>query len=311
MTCYSPNHCHTDGLNENGRMNIIWRGQNAGMQRVEIPCGKCIGCKLEYSRNIATRCMLEADCHEDNSFVTLTYDDEKLPYGFDGNVSVVEHQLFMKRLRKKMKKQIRFYMAAEYGGLFGRPHYHYLLFGVDFADKVLETVRDGKRVYSSATLAEVWPFGFSSVGSVTYESASYVARYCLKKVSSDVKRVKDVETGKVYQVDEKTGECKIAEFTLMSRGGRTGKGIAYGWFQKFGLTDVYPVDEMVINGKINKPPRYFDKILEKHDPQMFDLIKEERAKYTRDWNENSDLRLRVKEQVKLAQIKSLKRNLGE
>lgn len=310
MPCYSPNHCHKDGLNENGRMKIIWRGQNKGLERVEIPCGKCIGCKLEYSRNVATRCMLEASMHDDNSFVTLTYDDAKLPPGFDGNLSVKEHQCFMKRLRKNFSRPIKFYMAGEYGGLFGRPHYHYLLFGVDFLDKKLECTRDGERVYSSATLEQIWPYGFSSIGSVNFKSASYVARYCLKKVGQPVERVKDPESGLMYQVDKVSGECKIAEFTQMSRGGRTGRGIAYGWFQKYGLVDVFPSDEVIVNGKIQKPPRYFDKLLEKFDPDLYDSIKAERARYTRDWNEESDLRLRVKEQVKMAQIKVLQRPLG-
>lgn len=308
MPCYSPLHGFKGPVNANGKRPVVWKAP-AGSERQDVPCGKCIGCRLEYSRNMACRCMLEADCHTDNCFVTVTYDDERLPDGFDGNLSVEEHQLFVKRLRHHFKdRKFKFYMCGEYGSQFGRPHYHYLLFGVDFADKVLETVRNGKRLYRSQSLESLWPYGFSSVGSVDYQSAAYVARYCLKKVGTSVERFVDESDGKRYQVDVASGEVKRAEFTLMSRGGRNGTGVGSDWFARY-RGDVFPSDQLVVNGKVSKPPRYFLNLLEKADPQMFDDVKARRLEFEGDWNERSDLRLAVKEKVKLAQIKSLKRSL--
>lgn len=315
MPCYSPNVVGVGEDKPNGKMNLIWRGNLAGMQTIGIPCAKCVGCKLEYSRNMALRCMCEADSHEKNSFVTLTFDDDKLPDGFDGNVSLLDHQLFMKRLRKHFGNGIRFFMAAEYGGMYGRPHYHYLLFNLDFPDKVLVTVRNGNRLYTSSSLEKIWPFGFSSIGDVSYESASYVARYCLKKVDDGkVHRFKDPDTGVRMRVDKFTGEMRVDEFTQMSRGGRPGKdgrkrfGIGEEWFSKFS-SDLFPSDQFVHAGKVSKPSRYFLKLLELRNPQMFDSVKSDRADNIPSWTERTGERLRVKERVKLAQIKSLKRSL--
>lgn len=309
MPCYSPNIVGVGDPKPNGKMNLVWSGNIAGMEKLGLPCAKCVGCKLEYSRNMALWCMCEADCHRENCFVTLTYDDAKLPKDFNGNVSVREHQLFMKRLRRDFVQPVKFYMAAEYGGLFGRPHYHYLLFGVDFRDKVLATVRNGNRVYTSERLSKLWPYGFSSVGEVSYESAGYVTRYCLKKVDDvrfDV--FKDVETGERLRCEKSTGEVRVAEFNQMSRGGRSGLGIGAEWFDKF-AGDLFPSDEFVVNGRVSKPSRYFLKRLELTDPDLFERVKAVRAENVPAWIEGTGERLRVKEEVKLAQIKMLKRSL--
>ncbi len=299
MPCYSPHRVHSDGVKENGALNIIWRGQNKGLKDEILPCSRCVGCKLERSRNQAVRCMLEADMHEHNCFVTLTFDDKHI--AVNRSLDKNELQLFMKRLRKKYGDGIKFFGCGEYGEMLGRPHYHVLLFNHDFDDKVLHTVRNGHKLFVSESLQKLWQFGFSSVGEVSYESASYVARYVLKKIGT--------ENSEEHYVDKGTGEILTPEFTLMSRGGRKGKGLAASWFQKFGFTDVYPSDQLVVNGKVNKPPRYFDTLLEKLKPQLFDEVKQGRREYTRDWYEQSDIRLRVKEEVKLRQIQALKRDL--
>lgn len=295
MPCYSPHHVHRGDDRPDGKMQIVWSGNNKGLRRLDLPCGRCVGCKLERSRNNATRCLLESQMHERNCFVTLTFDDEHLPA--NRSLDYVGHfQPFMKRLRKAYGSGIRFFMCGEYGAKLGRPHYHSLLFGHDFDDKVFEVERNGNRLYTSASLQRLWPFGFSSIGEVSYESAAYVARYVLKKAS----------VGKdEHYVDRRTGEVLVPEMTRMS----LRPGIAAGWFEKFGLSDVFPRDEMVVGGRVNKPPRYFDKLLERVDPQLYDRVKAARAEFAPEWEEGSDVRLRVKEQVKLAQIKSLKREL--
>lgn len=150
---------------------------------IRLPCRNCVGCKLDYARMWAIRCTDESMMHKRNSFVTLTYDDSHLPK--DGWVDRRAFPLFMKRLRRFTGLPIRYFHAAEYGTKYGRPHYHGLLFGVDFPDRVpLKNLDSGSMIYTSKTLQSVWPMGYSSVGDVTPESTAYVARYCTKKYDS-------------------------------------------------------------------------------------------------------------------------------
>ena len=148
-----------------------------------LPCGQCVGCRLERSRQWAIRCMHEAQMHEKNCFITLTYDDAHLPG--DRSLHYRDFQLFIKRLRKRYPgRRIRYYMAGEYGENFGRPHWHACLFGIDFDDKSLwKRTSANSLLYRSADLELLWPFGYSSIGDVTFESAAYVARYIMKKVT--------------------------------------------------------------------------------------------------------------------------------
>lgn len=300
MTCYSPNHCFDGGLKENGKINVLWKAP-AGTPRLSLPCGRCVGCHLERSREWADRCMCEAQFYERNCFVTLTFDKSFLPQ--NRSLDIRHCQLFLKRLRKQYGKGIRTFYCGEYGGKLGRPHYHFILFNHDFDDKLLFTIRNGNKLYTSVSLQKLWPFGYSSIGDVSYATASYVARYSLKKVST-----KDDE----HYVDKVTGECLKPEFVQMSRGSKklgTG-GIGKAWFDKY-MGDVFPSDQMVVNGKIHRPPRSFDKLLEKVDPQMLDVIKQRRYDNRPSYDESTDERLRVKEIVKLAQIKRLKRTMGD
>ena len=128
--------------------------------------------------------MHEASLHDENSFLTLTYSDENLPPG--GSLHLPDFQNFMKRLRKSIApKRVRFYHCGEYGDILSRPHYHALLFGYDFDDRKFFAKRNENSVYTSTELSSLWPHGFSVVGSVTFESAAYVARYVMKKVTGE------------------------------------------------------------------------------------------------------------------------------
>ena len=128
--------------------------------------------------------MHEASLHASNVFITLTYSDEFLPA--DKSLDYSHFQLFMKRLRKHFGVGIRFYMAGEYGSALGRPHFHAILFNFDFPDKVFHASRGKHRVFRSASLEMLWPFGFSEIGSVTFQSAAYISRYIMKKVTGHV-----------------------------------------------------------------------------------------------------------------------------
>lgn len=188
MPCFKPldafisKHYHPD----TGKRSILFGvpGNVMAFDSVKLPCGQCVGCRLERSRQWALRCMHESKLHDRNCFITLTYDEAHLPP--DRGLHYRDFQLFMKRLRKRFGDNIRFYMCGEYGEKVGRPHFHACLFGHDFDDKKLWSTTPAKsKLYRSESLEELWPNGFSSVGDVTFESAAYVARYITKKITGE------------------------------------------------------------------------------------------------------------------------------
>lgn len=245
MPCYSPMTAWRSRSGRNpdtGKWPLVFN-RNYGYVDLEekVPCGRCIGCHLERSRQWAVRIMHEAQMYEDNSFVTLTYDDNHLPE--DGSLNKCHFQKFMKRLRKSSDKRIRFYACGEYGKNLSRPHYHAILFGKDFEEKTLYTCRDGIRIYTSEELERIWKDGFSTIGEVTFESAAYVSRYILKKQSG-------VRGEKYYN-------GRIPEFTLMSMK----PGIGAKWYEKYSK-DVFPHDYVIIRGGYkSRVPRFYDNIL--------------------------------------------------
>lgn len=188
-----------------------------------------------------------------------------------------DFQNFMKRLRKRYGKGIRFFHCGEYGERLRRPHYHALLFNFDFPDKVLFSERGGRPVFISKSLDDLWGKGFSLIGDVTFESAAYVARYITKKITGD-------------DAEEHYQGLK-PEYITMSRR----PGIGKGWFDKY-RTDVFPSDEVVINGMSTKPPRFYDNLLDKMEPAMLKALKMKReAEGLKRWQDNTLARLRVRE----------------
>lgn len=238
---------------------------------ISVPCGKCTGCRLERSRQWAVRCMHEASLHDRNCFVTLTYADEHLPV--DYSVHPRDLQLFLKRLRKQVyrlnleagrlaphpvtgemvPKPIKFYACGEYGEQTLRPHYHLLIFGHDPDDKkFLELTPRGDRLYLAKSMQQAWPFGRAIIGNLTYQSAAYTARYTMKKVSGPPAADHYLRVHPLHGFI-----CRVRpEFPLMSRGGRTGKGLGYGWFEKHGR-ETFTHDSVIIEGKEAQPPRYY------------------------------------------------------
>lgn len=232
------------------------------------PCGHCLGCHLNYSRQWAIRSVHEASLHKKNCFITLTMRDEDLP--LDMSVHREDIQKFIKRLRDRNDyKDIRYLASGEYGDKGSRPHYHLCLFGHDFSDKVLR--RSGKRafyksrvrftseydIYSSKELEELWPYGFNTIGEVTYASAAYVARYIIKKSPK----------GSKYP------DGRLKEFALMSKYPALGKR----WLEKY-FTDVYPKDYLHVEGKLVPPPRYYDSLCKKWHPEIWKEVQERRIK---------------------------------
>ena len=260
MPCFSPLRAFRSiERTESGKRSLVFtRRDGYSDLPVEVPCGQCIGCRMEKSRQWAVRCMHEASLHDSNVFVTLTYDDENLPPM--GSLRKRDFQLFMKRLRKHLHpRKVRFFHSGEYGESTGRPHYHVILFGVDFDDKYHWSRRGNYEVFRSPFLERIWPHGQSEIGSVTFDSAAYVAKYCIKKLTgpeADARYVRlDFETGELVPIEP--------EYATMSRR----PGIGAGWYEKYG-EETHRLDSIVMNGKEMKPPKFYDDLGDKVRPEV-------------------------------------------
>lgn len=296
MPCYHPlKGYRSPHPNKNGKFGFVFDKNAAAV----IPCGRCIGCRIDRSRMWAVRCLHEASLYDKNCYVTLTYDSKFLPAY--GALCLSDLQKFVKRLRKSCGAGIRFYACGEYGEQLERPHYHLCIFNHCFADKQLWSVRNGIKLYTSDSLARLWKLGFSTVGDVTFESAAYVARYVMKKINGN-----QAEQHYMRLVPE-TGELVSvpSEFTVMSRR----PGIGKPWLDKY-LTDVYPDDFVVVNGKKLKVPRYYDLQLEQRFPAKHAALKEKR--YDSAISMRPDCtpdRLAVREFIQNEKLKQLKRSI--
>lgn len=293
MPCYHLILAGRGPVNSAGKRPLVF-GENVARcnETLYVPCGRCIGCRLEFSRQWAVRMMHEAKMHDDNMFLTLTYDEENCPS--DYSLSKDVFQRFMKRYRKLCGAGIRFYACGEYGEKYLRPHYHACIFGHDFADKQPFTVSSGKPVYCSESLAKLWPFGRAYIAEFSFETAAYVARYVTKKVSGApaeevYQRVSDT-TGEIWQVEP--------EFSLMSRR----PGIGKAWFERYS-SDVYPHDRVINDGFPMKPPRFYDYLYEMEKPDEFDLIKRKRVLDNLDRNEQNMKRGRLQQREEFARCK--------
>ncbi len=291
----------------NGKHKIYFKCPSVDFKPIQLPCGGCIGCRLERSRQWAIRCSHEASLTPStNAFITLTYNDANLPPS--GSLNYRDFQLFNKRLRKEIGP-FRFYMCGEYGEELGRPHYHSCVFGKDFEDKkAYKKNHQGDILYQSKILTDTWGKGHCLTGDVTFQSAAYCARYIMKKINGDQSEKHyermDPETGEFFQLRP--------EFTNMSRGGTTGQGgIGKQWLEKY-ASDIYPHDFVAFNGssKKHRTPKYYDTQYEVAHPDEMAQIKLDRVDNAlKHADNNTPERLRVREIVQEAKSGSLLRKL--
>lgn len=326
MTCYLPIPAwrSVSDWTAKGKRAVVFRAdQGIPHTRFEVPCNKCIGCKLEYSRQWAVRCMHEASLYDENCFLTLTYRSEDLlyPSGNVGMATSAKDELptlypnHLRQLWKDLRKEykgvrFRYFACGEYGGRKGRPHYHACIFGLDFGDKKQCGTSKGYPIYSSPTLDRVWGRGNGFVGDLTFDSAAYVARYVTKKV----------DTSSEFAP---TRLGLHPEFMRSSNGGGNRQtplgGIGKRWLHKF-QSDVFPSDEVIVNGRPGRPPRFYVQELERQaysllpqyrhfHPYEFEAMKAKRLEEMEKLRlDTSPQRLRIREAVKSAQIRSLRRN---
>lgn len=272
MRCTSP---RTVGFYADGK-TLCWspRRYSKEFPTFQIPCSKCLSCRLENARQTAVRCMHEAQMHEKNSFITLTYSEENLA---STKLRYIDFQLFQKRLRDKIyqdylksfgrenwnllskgekkehydKIKIGLFVAGEYGDRKKRPHWHALIFNWRPTDlKHKYTSERGDKVYTSKTLEELWGHGIAEIGEVTFQSAGYCARYAAKKLSH--------------------GKDGTHDFEPISK--RSSKNaIGKKWIEKY-WRDVFSHGQLILKLPDKPPikcgiPRYYEKWFKKTHPE--------------------------------------------
>jgi len=232
------------------------------LRPIEVPCGQCIGCRLERSRQWAMRCVHEASLHDRNMFITLTYSDTHLPQR--SSLHYKDFQTFMKRYRRFLSpRSCSYFVCGEYGDLNGRPHYHAIIFGHQFEDQLPLLLLGDHKLKRSPTLEKLWFKGSSSIGEVNFQTAAYVAQYCLKK-----------RTGPHAAEHYTRYDLSGIEYTIEPEFARMSLNPAIGkrWLEKW-HTDVYPHDYVIVNGNKVKPPKFYDKLLDEADPDTLAYVK--------------------------------------
>jgi len=302
MPCYNPVPVwRSRQINPSGKRSLVF-SENLGIDgtRTDIPCGGCIGCRLDRAADWQARLIHESKMHELSCFLTCTYDDQHLPE--DGSLNKKHFQDFLKRLRKYTNGGIRFFACGEYGDTTRRPHYHALIFGYDFPDKrKYSKGAKGDYLYTSEILQKLWTHGNCLIGSVSPDSCGYVARYIMKKVRGQLAtehyKTVNTTTGEIHQI--------LPEYIHMS----TRPAIGLTFYEKF-KNEITQSDFVLVKGKKRKTPRYYDKRLEREDPFLHEdlkFIRSEKAKLRSE--DSTPERLAVREEVKKATIKSLTRDL--
>lgn len=283
MSCYKPLKAIDFGINPDTGKHIIkvLRGTYdpyetppvEGASYIPLPCGRCIGCRLQYSRVWADRCMAEASLYEHNVFLTLTYNDNNLPpcnFMDNGEKSPVhplvkrDLQLFIKRLRKKLSDQrIRYFACGEYSPKL-RPHYHLILFNCKLDDLKLLYRNDSEfKYYTSESVSDCWKYGYHIIANVNWHTCAYTARYIMKKQKGDGREVYEK-----YNYPP--------EFTIMSRK----PGIGADYFKEHAI-DIYydgaflPTE----NGNMRiYPNKYYDYLFDMEYPDASYVLTEDRKR---------------------------------
>ena len=314
MPCTEPMKAWVHGTHESGKDKYVFRQpRDADASDYHLlPCGKCLSCQIDKSKEWATRGFHESQCHTENSFLTLTYDDKHLPE--NGSLDKQDLTKFIKRLRRKIEPlKIKFLAAGEYGKPENthRPHYHICIFGFMPLDKkYLFTNKHGDPVYTSEFISKIWKKGHITVAQVNYRTVAYTARYTVKKIVT-----KEDRTQEKFWIDPETGETnydpvaykkgllmagKIPEFITMSN------GIGKEWHDKY-EKDTHK-DYVHVNYAKHKIPRYYDKLMDTKDPDRLEAIKEKRIIAAQE-NVKTRAQLKSEDIIMKNNIKRLDRNI--
>lgn len=244
MRCLYP---RLASLTQFGKMTFSPKQFSKELVPFQIPCNKCIECRLEYARTWAIRAMNEAQMHEDNIFLTLTYSDENKP----SKLNKRDIQKFMKRLRRKNPHiQIGVMGVGEYSPIEKRPHWHLIIFNYRPPDARLRRQNDeGIPQYTSEEILQHWANkGHIEFGTVTFESAGYVARYNAKQL-----------------VHGNNGEHDFSPIPVKSNRNAIGKKFIEQFYDS-----VFSIGKIILPGGISCPiPRYYEDWCRKNQPGKY------------------------------------------
>lgn len=287
MPCYKPLKAWRDSSSR----GITFNPSKAYIdQPVQIPCGQCLSCRQEKARQWAIRCDKEMKQHEENCFITLTFDDQRAKNPLSTFTLIKkDFSNFMKRLRKNTgKKGIKFFHCGEYGEKHSRPHHHALLFGYDFPDKKqIQDSKLGHKQFDSEILLKAWQNqGDVTISEANYATAQYIAKYCTKVWT---------ESKASPRTQEEIYNGVLPEYISMSRGGRNGKGIGYGFYNDY-KNETYRDDNVIVNGTKMKPPKYYDSLYKEENPKHLAKLKQTRQTFAEGHEDYGDIdRLKEKE----------------
>lgn len=278
-----------------GRPIFGWEGVKSGLQEIKLPCGKCPECCKDYYTMWATRGSRELVRWESTLFVTMTYSSEELVAMNGDKCDEVAASLykphvqdFLKRLKKRMgstkENPIRQIYCGEYGTRTGRPHYHAILFNVDFGDKKkFRTTDRGDQVFTSETLTALWGHGHVEFGFAQPGSIAYLFKYVLKKKSR-----KEKKTPLIVERDGVTVEV-AHEFIEASRNPGIGAHMRESNSIKKGF--------LYVDGVKRKLPKYYMEHLRKNDPETFDKLANMKFDFMKTQPKESRLRKEQKEKA--------------
>lgn len=169
--------------NDSGKYPMVFTMREAAQtdEPIDLPCGKCHGCRADKTRDWGIRCYHESLQNRYNSFITLTYDDDHLPPG--GKLAPDHLRSYIKALRKLLGDEpLRYFACGEYGSNTLRPHYHMITFGQDWRSHKDKQLTEAG-AFSSGIIGDLWEHGSNMVAQLDPGGCFYVAGYETKKLN--------------------------------------------------------------------------------------------------------------------------------
>lgn len=263
MKCGNPVLCYLDSKGKRIFRNFEFLKSSIGgipRDHMVLDCGKCLHCRKKRALELATRCVLHASLYKENCFLTLTYDEKK--EGYHNEFEYSDIQKFKKRLRQYFARtlgaRVEVFNVHEYGKN-GKKHWHLIVFGGNFSDKVLYTTRNSIPYFISERLKKLWPQGHHTIGDVTEASAMYQSQYMEK----DFKHYNSQSAKKSHSKHS---------------------GLGRPYFEKH-YKQLLTLGYVPFNGKKIPLPRYFERLGHKHychfhDPKRFREYDNRKRLYT-------------------------------
>lgn len=254
MRCISPLKA-----SHNMAGDVVYSSRKAVSDLVgfQFECRKCLPCRLNVAREKAVRAYHEAQMHRGNIFLTLTYDDASLT---SSRLNYGHYQLFMKSLLEsrtrgitdkdlRISLRIPYMVTGEYGDRTKRPHWHAIIFNYYPDDARFSYTSDSQnKVYTSEKLTRLWGRGKTEFGSVTLDSAGYVARYAAKKLAHG--RDEDHDFHPIHKTSSK-------------------HALGKAWIKKYAVQTFKRGFVVLPDGTPTKIPRYYVDWCKKHNPSLY------------------------------------------